>query len=236
MKLRTLLLASALLPASVFATQKVLVPADDLFIPKGFDSNDNVEVVVRGHLPNLCYKSPSVTVDSIKGSEVTLKVEALYYGGNDQVCAEMIVPFTETVSLGVLDASKYNIKVKDATRQEMTDKLVVAESTSNSVDQFLYAQVDYVEKSLDSRTVALVGYNPSDCLELEKIVVDDNGTNTFSVLPVMRQVREYCPMKMVSYRYEFTVPKTLKSDIVLLHVRSLEGKSVNTTFPNYLNQ
>ena len=46
-----------------------LVPVKNIFSPEGFDSNDNVEVIVEGHLPNLCHKTPMKTV-SINGNSI----------------------------------------------------------------------------------------------------------------------------------------------------------------------
>ena len=44
---------AALVNAST-PTEK-LVPVDHIYVPTGFDSNDTVEVVVTGYLPNLCH-------------------------------------------------------------------------------------------------------------------------------------------------------------------------------------
>lgn len=230
-----LLFSGIFITGRLLAAEVVNVPVDQLFIPQGFDSNDNVEVVVSGHLPNLCYKSPYIRIVSKNDKEIVLKVEATYQAPADQSCAEMIVPFLETFSLGILDSGNYKVKVNALADAGQNANLKIAEATSNAVDQFIYAQVDYIEKSSSSRTVILAGYNPSECLELEKIVVEHNGKDTFSILPIMRQTSDFCPMKMVPFKYEVEVPKVLAADIVLLHVRSLEGKSVNTAFPNYLH-
>ena len=40
-----------------FGASNVLVPVDNVYSPKGFDANDNSEVIVSGFLPNLCYKN-----------------------------------------------------------------------------------------------------------------------------------------------------------------------------------
>ena len=48
----------------------------------------------------------------------------------------------------------------------------------------------------------------------------------------MKQVRTHCPKKMIPFTYEFEVPQNLEADKVLLHVRVMDGRSVNTFFNN----
>ena len=236
MKSVALILMAWMSTMAFAATPKtVMVPTDDLYIPKGFDSNDSAEVIVTGHFPNLCYKSPKATVTMDEKGKVKVKVEALYYG-EDQMCAEVIVPFVETVELGVLDKGRYQVEVNLGTAYEQKADLFIEESTSNSVDDYIYANVEYVEKTLDSRTVKLKGHNPSDCFVLEEIQLISNGADTYSVLPKMKQISDFCPMKMTPFTYDLDIPKTddMKSDLILLHVRVMDGKSVNSVFPNYI--
>ena len=51
------------------------VPVSHLYVPDGFDSNDNVEMVVSGILPNLCHKSPKTAVVRDKLEPNKLKIE-----------------------------------------------------------------------------------------------------------------------------------------------------------------
>ncbi|MEE3077950.1 MAG: hypothetical protein VX341_01335 [Bdellovibrionota bacterium] len=210
---------------------ETLVPIQNIFSPEGFDSNDNVEVIVEGQLPNLCHKTPMKKV-TIKGNTIDIKVTALSYHESNPFCPEMVVPFLETVSLGVLDKGNYKINVNGKTVFAKDGVLTVNESTSDAVDESVYARVDYIEKSHGSRTVKLKGYNPSDCFVLEKIEVFHNNKDVYSILPKMKQISDFCPMKMIPFEYDVEVPKTLNKSRVLLHVRAMEGKSINTIFDN----
>lgn len=238
---RSLFLISNLFLASqVLASQppvrvlKSLVPVDAIYSPKGFDDNDFAEVVVSGHLPNLCYKSPTVSIRR-DGYKIQVALESLQARPVEgEACGEMIVPFFETVQLGVLSEGEYKIEVNGKSVYRKVGRLEVTKSFTNVMDDFLYANVEYVDKAFGSRTVKLKGHNPSDCYELDEVRFAHNGTDTYSILPKMKQVREFCPMKMMPFEYEVEVPKTLKAGLVLLHVRSMNGKSVNTLFPNYM--
>ena len=204
-----------------------LVPVDHVYSPKGFDTNDNTEVVVSGYLPNLCHKSPKVTVKVI-GNTIDVKLTSLYYHQSNPFCPEMIVPFVQAVSVGVLDKGDYKVVVNRNTVYQKDSKIFISEASSDAIDSYVYASVDYVEKSADTQKVVLKGYNPSDCFELAEIRTVSNDKDTYSVLPIMKQVREHCPMKMIPFEYEMAVPTQIQSEKVLLHVRSMDGRSVNT--------
>ncbi|MBC7540019.1 MAG: hypothetical protein H7281_14445 [Bacteriovorax sp.] len=76
------------------------------------------------------------------------------------------------------------------------------------------------------------GYNPSNCFKLKEIVVADNGVDTYLILPKIKQVKTFCPKKIIPFTYEFNVPEKLEVDKVLLHVRIMAGRSVKTFFNN----
>ena len=46
----------------------------------------------------------------------------------------------------------------------------------------------------------------------------------------MKQINDFCPMKMTPFAYDIEVPKTLNKARVLLHVRGMDGKSINSIF------
>ena len=208
------------------------VPVDHIYSPKGFDSNDDTEVIVSGYLPNLCHKSPKSTYE-VKGNKILIELKALKYHDSNPYCPEAIVPFIESVNVGVLDKGIYEIVVNGKTQYEKGSSISIDESSSDAVDEYIYANVEYIEKKDNgSRIVELKGYNPSDCFVLEGIEVVDNKKDVYSILPKMKQVSDFCPMKMVPFNYEVEVPSNLKSNNVLLHVRSMQRKSVNSVFSN----
>lgn len=199
------------------------VPVTEVFAPKGFDSNDNVEIVISGFLPNLCYKSPAANVE-IKGKDIYIEMKALRIADLSSYCAEMVVPYLEAVDVGLLDRGQYQVHVAG----QPAASLFVAESSSDAMDELVYANIDHIEKGLDSNVVKLKGYNPSDCFVFDRVENVDNGINAFSVMPIMKQVSEFCPRKMVPFEIEWKIPARLDREQVLLHVRSMNGKSVNS--------
>ncbi|MFN8370963.1 MAG: hypothetical protein U0T83_10120 [Bacteriovoracaceae bacterium] len=229
--LASILFVLTIFMGNSFASTPVetLIPVENIYVPNGFDSNDNVELVVEGYLPNLCHKSPSTEVKVIKDT-INVTVKALQYHSSDYFCPPMIVPFIQPVSIGVLNKGLYKIIVNGKSIFEKKSNINVAENTSEAVDDFVYAKTSYVEVKAGSNKAILNGMNPSDCYVIDEIKTISNGVDTYSVLPIMKKVRDFCPLKLVEFKEEFNIPTELKRDKILLHVRSMDGKSVNTLY------
>lgn len=204
---------------------RTVVPAEHTYIPKGYDSNDNVELIVEGYLPNLCYKSPHTSV-KVEGSTININLMAWTNDDGTVMCAEMVVPFIQTVSLGVLDKGHYNVIVN----QEIHSQLFVDESTSDAMDDLIYANVEVIERDPYSNRVVFKGHNPSHCFEFDRFENISNDKDVLSVLPIMKQVTDLCPRKMVPFELEYEVPQILNRDRFLINVRTMNGKSVNQLF------
>jgi hypothetical protein len=208
---------------------EVLTPVDGIYVPRGFDSNDDSEVILSGYLPNLCHKSPrSAMVQN--GDTLEITVTSLKYDKTNPYCPEMVVPFVERVSLGVLPKGIYNIVVNGKSVLEKKSKILIEKAQSNDIDSNVYANVHNVMAAQGSDSVTLSGYTPSDCFVLDDVKFVSNGTNTYSVLPLMKQVNDFCPRKMVAFSKEVQLPHTLKRKKLLLHVRVMNGKSLNTIY------
>lgn len=207
------------------------VPVNHIFSPAGFDADDHSEVVVTGYLPNLCYKAPQTKV-TIVGKKVNVGVSALNISRINTYCPEMIVPFMQVVNVGVLDKGKYQVVVNENSEHQKNSQLIVSDVISDASEPEVFANVMNIEKLANGNKVKLTGYNPSDCFELRKVEIKDNGIDTYTILPLMKQVREFCPKKEVPFEYEVVVPKKLKSNRVLLHVKVMDGKSINTLLKN----
>ena len=228
-------LMGIMMMASVGAMAQVTVeapvPVNHVFSPAGFDSDDHSEVVITGYLPNLCYKAPMTKVE-VHGKKVKLGVNALKVGKIGTYCPEMIVPFMHVVDIGVLDKGKYDVVVNENSEQQKLSKLIVSEAISDATEPEVFANVVNIERVGLGNKIVLKGYNPSDCFELKRVEIKDNGEDTYTILPYMKQVRDFCPKKEIPFEYEVMVPKKLKADRILLHVKIMDGKSVNSLFKN----
>lgn len=234
MKTASLILALALTPAMTALAQVPAVidaPVDHVFVPAGFDNNDNVEIVVTGHFPNPCYNRSGVKVKVIDDT-IKVTISASVKEDKANLCAAMIVPFKEDIVVGNLQGGDYKIVVNEGTAFELKDKITIVEATSQNQDDHIYAMVNYIELGFtgggfgDAR---LVGWNPSDCLELDRVEYRSNGKDTVSIMPIMKKVREFCPMKLtpleIPVRFD---PSEFSHSKVLLMSRTIDGRSVNS--------
>lgn len=229
--INVLILLVFIISAHSFAATKpieVEIENYNVYIPKGFDSNDASEVIVSGVLPNHCHQAPKVEVKGTSPKEIEVTVKALYSPGDQ--CLQVMIPFTLTVHLGILDSGDYKIKSNNHKTGSMTIDL----ARTIAMDENIYANVEYIEENDYDRTVTLVGTNPSDCFELDRIDYTTNGNNTVSILPILKLKSEECLPVETDFEYEFKVPNTLTAKVLLLHVRKMNGKSVNKVFRNKL--
>ncbi len=221
----------SLLSAPLYAqTQVIDAPVDHLFVPAGFDNNDNIELVVTGEFPNPCFKRNDVKVE-VNDDIIDIKVTAVVSDDKSTMCAAMIVPFKENILVGNLQGGDYKIVVNRNTPFELKNKMHVAEATSQNQDDHLYAMVNHIDLGFTGGTTGsafLVGWRTSDCLELDRVEYLSNGSDTLSVMPIMKKVREFCPMKMtrlyVPIKYN---PEEFTHSKLLIMSRTLEGRSVN---------
>jgi hypothetical protein len=228
-----LFIIGSLICASAFSQTQpeiVLAPLDHLYIPTGFDSNDSVEVVVTGRFPNACYSRNDIEV-KVNHDTVDVKITAIAPDPATiatRVCPKMLVPFKEVVTIGNLQGGSYEIRVNAEAKTSLKEELIVTEASSSAVDEHIYSAVEWVQK-VDETNYILHGWRYSDCLDLDKIQIVSNKKDTLSVLPVMKQVSSFCAMKMMPTQYPIKVDFTgLKTGQPLLHVRTMDGKSVNS--------
>lgn len=226
------LLAFLISSAALAQPEVILAPVDHLYIPQGFDSNDAVEVVVTGTFPNVCYSRHNVKV-KMSGNMIDIEVTALAPDTrenfmNGKTCPAMAVPFKEVVSLGNLQGGEYDIRVNHALQRSLNDKILIAEASSNAVDDNVYAAIDYVEQN-SNQEVVLKGWKYSNCFALKEVKVVSNDKDTLSLLPIMKKVSSHCPMKGMPVAYPVKLDFSgIKVKQPLLHVRTLDGKSVNS--------
>ena len=229
MKLSTILLTLCLaIPAMAQNLYRVALPVDHVYSPRGFDSNDNSQIVVEGFLPNLCYKSPRHEF-KVEGKNIYIEITALK-NSQSLHCAEVVVPFLEVINLGTLDRGSYNVVVNGNSFWKTESEFFVSDALVATIDSNTYANVEYVEKNLGSWEITLKGLNPNGCYRMEDVVFTDNGSDTYSVLPKMTLLEEDCKAELTPFEITASVPKTLRREKVLLHVRTMGGRSVNTLF------
>jgi hypothetical protein len=228
MKNGILSLSLMALSFSAYSVSVIPSPVDHLFVPKGFDNNDNVELVVTGKFPSPCYTRNNVDVKILE-DKILVSINAqVKEKSSSGICEPLKVPFSEVVNVGNLQGGDYEIIVNN----ELKEKLFIETSNSQSVDDHIYASIQYVELGFTgglSGDATLVGKSISNCLEVDHVEYISNGKDTFSILPIMKKVSKDCPEgnERLEIPVKFDIDK-LKNENVLLFVRSVDGKSIHS--------
>jgi len=198
----------------------VEVAPQDIFLPQGFDGNDNAQIVVAGEFPNTCYQSGKLIAE-VKGNRISLRQEARLHTGC--WCAPFSVPFTQTVDLGVLPIGNYSVQSAGLTAGVLT----VSRARSSAPDDFFYAPVE--EAVLDASgarpKLSLRGVFPSDCMRMREIKVIEKN-NVVVVLPIT-DLREGAICAPRPVPFEETVVLERRARKTLVHIRALNGQAIN---------
>jgi len=228
----------AVCSSAALAAGPILVeaPVDRIFVPLGFDDNDKVEVVISGKFSNSCYKTgPAEAFVNPLSNKIEIRAEAYYYP--NAVCMQMITPFIKSIELkGQLDAGSYDVSMKERPNAP-TAKLVVARSTRPEADDFLYAGVQsaFLDQNVARRgqEIVLKGQHPFlliGCTKFDEVRTSYSPSGVLIVQPITKIVDgEECDGSTAHIRFEHRVrlAEPLESGEYLMHVRTLNGGSVN---------
>lgn len=203
---------------------------DTGYIPTGFDSNDNVQFVIEGTYRDTCSK-PAGTRFAVNNSAKTIQISTFEYRYPGP-CLDMLVPHDEVISLGILQPGTYQV-MQSAGRY--LGRLNVTMATQHAPDDFLYAPVSqaYARNANGKIAITLSGTFTNSCMRFQKIAANIQG-NVITVQPIAYMAQGPC----ANGRYPFEQGTTVSAPQVgryLLHVRSLNGNSINTLFDFRLN-
>ncbi len=226
--------ASSLALADTAAPGELVpVEATDMFVPHGFDNNDEVVAVIDGYLRSGCYKitRPDVNIDH-EQRMITITPQARYY---EAVCIQALVPYTQVVSLGVLNVGDYTVQTKS---RNLSETLAVAESKNAGPDDMLYAPVDdvAVDNAVNpTRPIAIIsGRLTNSCMRIDDVKVQRND-KTIEIFPLL-VLEDRVDCQLLETPFRIPVPlvrageREFRTGRFLAHVRSLNGQSANTVF------
>lgn len=220
------------------------VPVEALLAPsEGYDDNDNVQVVLHGLLPNVCYTLGKYEVIPAHSGDDGGKMRIKQYAirNTESICAEgamlpphlnMAVPFVTEISLGQLPAGNYHFEYLRADSGTGLRALNISSAPVPTVDSLPYAAVtNLISQDVigagEELSVTLTGVLNSTCTELDPEVSYRKLEDVYIILPTIRvKPGVLCAQILIP----FEVPLKLGRPEVghyLVHARSMNGKSVN---------
>ena len=224
------------------AKRLVEVGLEKVYVPRvGYDDNDQIEAVLSGDLPNPCYTVAYSVLESLPNGD---RMARQYAWKNEEgACSsgdliEDPVAFTSTVTVGTLDAGKYQIFFKKEVGGKGMRPFQVEKAQSGLIDNFEYASVrgidiiDATEEGTEIRAV-VSGLLTSSCAEMDMAPTADLVDDVFILLPKVKTDNgENCHHALKPFRREVSLG-TPKSGTYLLHVRSRDGKAMYRTLIVY---
>ena len=198
------------------------------YIPDGFDSNDNVQIVGEGMFRSTCYKPSAVqvTIDE-ELKQIKVKPKAYYYEG---FCLQMLVPFNQVIDLGLLKNGKYTVIQEENFEEPGTlGSLKVKAATHSTPDDFLYAPVSqaYLDRSGAKARIKISGEFTNSCMRLVDTAI--SVQSKVLVVQPISELEERADCRGGKFPFEKTQEvEGVPSGRYLLHVRSLNGSAINT--------
>lgn len=213
----------------------IRIHPEEVFVPTGFDDNDNIQLVISGNYASNCYNDgpTQVSVDRA-AKKVRIAYEARYI---QKICLEMQMPYSSVVSLyTTLDAGEYSVEsvTEDSVKQLGTFTVKPSKSKNGEPtkqDDFLYAPVDAVivnfSGSVQKLKIQLAGTFHNSCLSIKEVNVIQNSPKVIEILPIMqKKANVVCVAKTIPFVHQLEAYVQVTGR-VLVHVRTMNGQSEN---------
>jgi hypothetical protein len=238
MKTKQLLFSLALGLGATAAAQnaKPLIedaPVEAIFVPSGFDDNDNVEVVIHGTFPDACHRLESAKADVDKAKRrITISAKSVV--DPNEYCVQSLTPFIQPVSLGNLEEGSYQVVY--ANNPEVMESLAVDRRKTESPDDYLFATVENayidVNRETGKQSLRLQGHFPHyfvGCMVIREVRVVRDPVDVLVVQPIAEVVTtDVCDSQPADRSFDYTVglQEPFQGE-GLLHVRTINGSSLN---------
>jgi hypothetical protein len=204
-----------------------------VYLPRGFDTNDNVEIFFEGEFSDTCHKV-GMTTHHIDEETKSIYITDLghYYGS--AFCAMMLVPYQKGINAGNLPKGDWKIYFRHSRGNFVeSGELPVRTAKTDRPDDHLYAPVEktiYMGSEGDQPPrLKLMGKFFSTCMRMDYIDVrQDSESNVVDILPVAIMDRGGCEDVPEGIEFNHIVKlKDLRPGRFLLHTRANNGRSVN---------
>lgn len=230
-------LAAGSVDAQEELSKKVVINPEMVFIPSGFDDNDNAQMVLWGHYTSTCfsYAPPKVDVDVAKKT-ISITNYSISHEFGETICADMLVDYTTTIDLGSMMEGEYAVHVfEDGATPgfKKVGKVSIAEAPTPQQDNVPYAPATNVTVDEKFETLTLTGRRTNTCMQIPaEAKVNAVPGSVFEVLPIMKLENTGCAEINEPFKMTARLPKMTKG-AKLFHVRTLGGQSLNRVVEVY---
>lgn len=214
--------------------EEILIPLERAYTPVGFDTNDNIQVTVSGHLPDTCHTVGKTVVEVVStpaASKVVLHQTAYRYNGG-LTCIRVPVPFAKTVDIGIVKtAANYTITSSSGKLDGnylTIGNLEVKAATSPRQDEKLYAPISetFITTDTGSNVLSMRGEFPLDTMRLKGAPTVEIYRKEKVIVVIVET--ENTGVKQATTRFAATADlgNSLQGDY-LVHIRKMDGQAIN---------
>ncbi len=229
----TVLMANSLAWASFDQPEVFSSAPNGVYVPQGFDSNDNVEIFFEGEFANACHKVGMTTHTVDEESKSIYITDMAYYFG-ESLCAMMIVPYQKGVNAGILQEGDWKVYFRHSRGNFVESGYVpVHTAATTRPDDHLYAPVEktHFKNGTDgaSAKLELSGRFFNTCMRMDQVKVFQRPeSNVVEILPIAIMDRGGCEELPEGVEFNHVVKMNdLRPGRFLLHTRANNGRSVN---------
>ncbi|HYX32401.1 MAG TPA: hypothetical protein VE954_04755 [Oligoflexus sp.] len=208
-------------------------PVDAIYVPSGFDDNDNVEVVIHGTFPDGCHRVGTATAE-VDQAKRRVTISATSVVEQDEYCVQSLTPFIQAVPLGQLEEGSYQVVY--AKNPEVLESISVARRKTESPDDYLFATVENayidVNRETGKQSLKLQGHFPHyfiGCMVIREVRVVRDPVDVLVVQPIAELVTtDVCASQPADRSFDYTVglQEPFQGE-GLIHVRTINGTSLN---------
>lgn len=215
---------------------QVEVPVTRVMFPaKGYDDNDNVQIVIEGDLPDPCYVLGKQQISQDPSGVITVHQYAWRRQGDACDTGDLLgeSPFSEEVSLGRLKPGDYRVAFVPDEDKVQYKPLRVDVATMSATDDFNYARVttlkvpDVVLEGQHAQ-IAISGPFSSSCNKLKEPIGVERVGESLVIRPIEINLGD-CGWVLRTFDKAIDLG-VLPPGEYLVHVRSKNGKAVEKTF------
>ena len=230
-----LITASAFIASSASASRSDVLLPDALqfsrvYIPLGFDDNDNVELVAEGTFTGPCDEAGAAHASVDSTSKTIALLGDVQRKSSD--CGQDSRGFQKTLEIGHLDEGSYDIKQSGHSLGVL--RVIHTENQAQDSSSFIpISSISLQELRTGASSLHWVlrmkGEFPSNCVDYGSTKIEVQS-DVIVILPLGRLWEFGCVDRPVPFEISYALPDGISPGRYLLHVRSAGGKSFNQIF------
>ncbi len=199
---------------------------EQIFVPNGFDDNDDIVVMVYGVYDMSCEEMVSHSFEIDESNSIIYLDSKKVIHANQQGCTENFEPFYKEYNLGTLPAAEYKVVARGEV--PIVDTLKVQASQTDNKDVFNYPDMVEIRIALKPSGRASLYIDvplQNSCQRLSTVSIQRRSPTFWEVYPIMGQEqRNDCEKGLLIQTKEVDLGE-VPVDTHIFYIRTKQGES-----------